>query len=143
MEAPGDSGKPARRWFQRRQKNERRKAHRHALQGLVAYYWDGGEAVAHQIRDIGPSGMFLLTERHWYPGTLVTMTLQRSASAGAVSDSAISVQTRVVRQDDEGVGLAFVPVELRHASPGQPRDTRLADRKSLDTFLQSVLGSAD
>ena len=68
-------GNIVRRWFQRRRNTEPRKATRQPSRGLVAYYWDGGVAVAHEIRKIGPAGIFLLTERHWYPGTLVTMTL--------------------------------------------------------------------
>ena len=139
MGPPGDDGKPARHWFQRWRNTDRRKAPRQPVSGLVAYYWDGGAAVAHEVREIGPAGMFLLTERHWYPGTLVTMTLQRSGVDNSGPERAISVQTRVIRQDKDGVGLAFIATEARHSPPGQPHEMRVADKKSLEAFLRSLL----
>lgn len=132
-------GNIVRRWFQRQRNTERRKTTRHPAQGLVAYYWDGGAAVAHKIREIGPAGMFLLTERRWYAGTLVTMTLQRTGVDDASPERAISVQTRVSRQDKDGVGLAFITAETRHAAHGEPRELKVADRQSLEAFLESHL----
>ena len=39
---------------------ERRNAERHPLSRLVAYYWEGGPPLAHGVRNISLTGMYLL-----------------------------------------------------------------------------------
>ena len=48
-----------------------RKAPRVKEPGLAAYYWNGAAPVAHGVRDISSSGLYVVTEERWYPGTLV------------------------------------------------------------------------
>ena len=47
--------------------------------GLAAYYWTGAAPAAHNIKDISSSGLYVVTEERWYPGTLVMMTLQKTS----------------------------------------------------------------
>jgi hypothetical protein len=58
---------------------DNRKAQRLDAPMLVAYYWDGATPNAHPIRNISSQGFYLLTEERMRPGTVITMTLQRSS----------------------------------------------------------------
>lgn len=89
--------------------HEHRDAERRTLSGLVAYYWDGGRPIAHDIRDISLTGMYLLTEDRWYPGTVMQMTLCETTNTIVDSDRWIAVQAKVTRHGSDGVGLAFLP----------------------------------
>ena len=67
-------------------------------------------------RDISPSGLYLLTEGRWYPGTMVMLTLQKNGEIVAGSEQSIAVEAKVIRSGDDGVGLAFVLPERRKGS---------------------------
>lgn len=96
---------------------DRRSAERHGASLLVAYYWDGSSPTAHPIRDISANGFYLLTQDRWYPGTMVTMTLQRVDEAGSgPAERSLSVQAKVIRSGEDGVGFGFV-----FAEPGDSR----------------------
>ncbi len=101
--------KPAKSWLQRLLSPEPaqpRKAQREAIQGIAAYFFNGGQSVAHGVRDISPSGFYVFTEERWYPGTIIRMTLtdQRQPTA----ERSITVNASVVRWGNDGVGLQFV-----------------------------------
>jgi PilZ domain len=90
---------------------EKRNAQRHSLSGLVAYYWNGGPPVAHDVRDISLSGMYLVTVDRWYVGTVIQMTIQETETTDVDSDRWIALQAKVVRHDTDGVGLTFLPTK--------------------------------
>src|SRR5437879_1959538 len=96
------------RWF--RSHTERRSAPRDPGEGLTAFYFDGGIAHGHRIRDISWRGAFVETDSIvWPPGTHIILTLQID-SAGAPTDvtpDAIAVQAEVVRVEPDGMGLRF------------------------------------
>ena len=46
-------------------------APRIAEPSIFVYYWDGSVPEARRIRDISPTGAYILTDEHWYPGTIV------------------------------------------------------------------------
>lgn len=122
---------------------DKRKSQRYVAPCLVAYFWDGGTPQAHYIRDISFHGFYLLTEQRWYPGTMVTMTLQRTEKAESASKQSISVQVKAVRSGDDGVGFAFVLPQARDARRVQQivsEGVELADKKALDRFLRILLG---
>ena len=77
--------------------------------GLAAYYWTGAAPSAHSIRDISSTGLYVVTEERWYPGTLILMTLQESDSGTQSMEQSISVHSRAVRWGNDGVGLQFIP----------------------------------
>jgi hypothetical protein len=70
--------KQPKNWFERWWSPDPRRAPRVPGNGLAAYYWNGALPAAHGIRDISSSGVYVVTEERWYPGTLVLMTLQRT-----------------------------------------------------------------
>ena len=86
--------KQPRNWLERWWSPDPRKAPRVPAPGLAAYYWNGSSPVAHGIRDISSTGLYVVTEERWYPGTLVLMTLQRTdlgeESGGALDCRAVA-----------------------------------------------------
>ena len=100
--------------------SERRRAKRHPLPGLVAYYWTGGTPQAHQIGDISTTGFYLLTNERWVPETLIRMTLQRPGTKGENPEDAISVISKVVRWGPDGVGYEFVLTDALELTIGKP-----------------------
>jgi Flp pilus assembly protein TadG len=128
-------------WFKKLSSFDHRRAQRLESPLLVAYYWDGSVPVGHEIRDISSSGFYLVTTERWHPGTVVTMTLQRSdiVHSDVNGDNYISVLSRVVRPGEDGVGFAFVPLETKGSSKRKvsPR-SRPVDRKALYRFLEQL-----
>jgi Flp pilus assembly protein TadG len=96
--------------------------------------------MSHEIRNISATGFYLLTRERWHPGTLVTMTLQRSD--GAKEDSStehyISVLSKVVRVGQDGVGLAFVAVEAKSSDSAKHPRHKPADKRALGRFLKQL-----
>jgi Flp pilus assembly protein TadG len=134
-----DDMKSVNRWFESLSSRERRKATRQESPHLVAHYWDGAAPLAHRIRDISSTGLYLLTEQRWYPGTLVRMILQRGGVGDTDPDRSITVNAKVVRSGSDGVGLALVLPE-RHAPHGaQGVSDSGADRPAFHRFLQRLL----
>jgi uncharacterized membrane protein (UPF0127 family) len=97
-----------RNWLKRRWSPDARKAPRQSAPGLSAYYWNGSTPSAHDIRDVSSTGLYLLTEDRWYPGTLILMTLQDMDGEDNGTKQVISVKVRAVRCGNDGVGLQFV-----------------------------------
>src|SRR5438270_10788120 len=95
-------------WFEELMVRNQRRPLRYIAPRIVAYFWDGGPPNACCIRDVSSTGMYLLTAQRWYPGTLVTMTLQRTEKDQAGVRQSITVQARVMRSAEDGVGLRFV-----------------------------------
>ena len=94
-------------WFEDLMSRQQRRPERHALPRLVAFFWDGSTPVPHAIRDISTNGLFLLTAHRWYPGTLVTLTLQRTDKDDGGERPSITVKARVIRANEEGVAFRF------------------------------------
>ena len=122
--------RPPRGWLERWWSPDPRKAPREPAPGLAAYYWTGGAPQAHEVKDISASGLYVVTEERWYPGTLVLMTLQNSDAGEEVKERTICVHSRAVRWGKDGVGLQFV---LQNESDSGAMAA--ADRKALDRFL--------
>ena len=122
---------------------DRRRAKRHPLPGLVAYYWTGGAPEAFHIGDISANGLYLLTDERWYPGTMILMTLQRTNTDGEGPDDYIAVQTRVARWGTDGVGLAFVPSNAVDLNTGEPLQDMGVGKKALHRFVHRVQTTTD
>jgi hypothetical protein len=101
--------KSARGWFSKLlspDPPEPRKAEREAMPGLSAYFFTGGESVAHGVRDISRTGFYIFTGERWYPGTILRMTLTERGRGGV--ERSITVNATAVRWGNDGVGLNFV-----------------------------------
>jgi uncharacterized membrane protein (UPF0127 family) len=130
------SFKQPRNWLQRWWSPDPRKAPRVRTPGLAAYYWNGEAPVAHGIRDISSSGLYVVTEERWYPGTLVLMTLQRNDLGDEMAERSIAVQSRAVRWGPDGVGLQFVlPDEQERRQSNHAQALDAAGRKEFQRFL--------
>jgi Flp pilus assembly protein TadG len=109
----------------------RKRAPRHRIAGMVAYYWDGGAPREHPVRDISLTGAFVYATEQWYIGTILMMTLrQRTEENNAVvTESCISLPCKIVRQDpDGGVGVRFM-------LPGKE------EGKALERFIKDSMGN--
>jgi hypothetical protein len=120
-------------WLERWWSPDPRKAPRDHADSLAAYYWTGGPPAAHQIKDISSTGLYVVTEERWYPGTLVLMTLQVTDAGEKLTERTICVHSRAVRWGKDGVGLQFV-LEKDSGDPSMGA----ADRKALEKFLQRL-----
>ena len=125
--------RPPRGWLERWWSPDPRKAPRDAAPGLAAYYWTGGPPESHAVKDISATGLYVVTEERWYPGTLVLMTLQVTDAGEEVSERTICVHSRAVRWGKDGVGLQFL-LQKDSEDPSMAA----ADRKALDRFLQRL-----
>jgi hypothetical protein len=103
---------------------------------LVAYFWDGGDPVAHKVKNVSSSGFYLDTTERWLLGTLVMMTLQRTSPDPNRPECSVIVMSKVIHHGEDGVGFAFVPVESSGAPAGP--GSNAADRRTLDKFLHLV-----
>ena len=117
-------------------KQDRRKYGRKSTSNLAAYFWTGAAPKTHEVRDVSPSGLYLKTEERWYPGTVVTMTLQRTDAPTESPDRAITVKSKAVRSDADGVGLEFVHPEGKEDLENKDDFGKPADKKKLHRFLR-------
>ncbi len=87
---------------------ERRKATRLSLPGLVVFDVASDDPTPHEVGDVSPTGLYLRTEQRWPKGDLISLSLQRKGSTEKGSDHRIAVQAEAVRWGEDGVGLTFV-----------------------------------
>lgn len=136
--APAEPEKKKKGWLERlfspepKEPADSRRAPRKLAPGLYAYFWTGATPEPHPIRDVSLSGLYVVTEERWYPGTLVRLTLTRKERGLFGAEHSISVQARAVRWGNDGVGLQFAAGEL---GPGHMPGGEGADRGQLDEFL--------
>jgi hypothetical protein len=117
---------------------ERRIAERQEGPYLVAHYWDGGAPKPHDIKDISLTGLYLVTEQRWYPGTLVMISLQKVGAAEDDPERTIMVNAKVIRSDAEGVGLALMLPKNDGSNGDKTFGTYGADRKTFRSFLKRL-----
>jgi PilZ domain len=132
-----------RNWIKYFMSRDHWRSPRHVTPPLVTYYWDGESAIpaAQCIQNISSTGLYLLTERRWYLGTLIILTLQTTDSTDS-DENAIAVMARVIRSGADGVGFKFVFPAARNAQSLQTTDgNRMADKKTLKLFLQGLRAS--
>jgi hypothetical protein len=131
--------RPPRNWLERWWSPDPRKAPREKASGVAAYYWNGAAPKAHTIRDISASGLYLVTEERWYPGTLVLMTLQRTGVGEEIAERSISVMSRAVRWGNDGVGLQFVLPDEQNSRKGKEPQLDGASKREFARFLEQLL----
>lgn len=124
------------RWWASLFSKERRKSERYKTPCLAAYYWNGDTPTAHSIRDTSSSGLYLVTDERWYPNTVITMRLQRTATTSP--DESISVPAKVVRSGEDGVGFRFVLPRNSRSRTGYGSLGDAIDQKSLESFLRPL-----
>lgn len=85
-----------------------KRAERQAAHGFVAHHGSGTKTHQDDIKDISSTGLYLLTEERWLPGTVVSLTLQMKSPLEEISERRISLQAKCIRWGEDGVGLSFV-----------------------------------
>ena len=111
------------------------RARRHLWPKLIAYDRNGDSLVVHGIRDSSATGLYLLTDKRWPLGTLVTMTLQSTGGPDEGSKFRIAVQLKVVRWGSDGVGLAFAYPAALGSAPWLEAES--GDGDQFGVFIQS------
>jgi PilZ domain len=96
--------------------HDRRNSRRKSWPRLVAYDAAGGALPIHGIRDISSAGLYLMTKERWPLGARIRMSLQRTDTANDGSDTPITVELRVARWGEDGVGLEFQQADMEEAS---------------------------
>jgi len=130
--------RPPQNWLQRWWSPDPRRAPRERAPGLAAYYWNGSAPKAHSVRDISATGLYVVTEERWYPGTLILMTLQNTRAGDEISERSISVLSRAVRWGNDGVGLQFVLNQDENSAKGKGSQLDGVNKKELERFLQEL-----
>ena len=133
--------RPPQNWLQRWWSPDARKAPREPAPGLAAHFWTGGPPMAHTIRDISATGLYVESQERWSPGTLIQMTLTIANSLEPPHLRSITILARAVRLGNDGVGLEFVLQKANKVGRGQPSPFGGADCKQLDQFLKRVRSS--
>jgi PilZ domain len=126
-------------WFEWLFSKDRRVANRTVRPGVVAYYWDGGEPMSHDIVDISSTGLYLSTDDSWHPGTQVMVTLQRVGAVESDPDRSITVNAKVVRLGQNGIGFKLVMPEEKVDQGRRGVALNGADRKAFHTFLKRLI----
>jgi hypothetical protein len=68
------------------------------------------------IRDISTTGLYVITEERWPIGTQVKLSLQRTDGLDDTSMIPTTLEMRVSRWGEDGVGLEFVHADSEHAA---------------------------
>ena len=84
------------------------RADRWPVAGLTAHYGVEFPSTPATIKNISSSGIFLGVQERLPVGQLVTLELQMDGDPELSSELQISLQAKIVRQDEFGVGLMFV-----------------------------------
>lgn len=123
---------------------EPRQSAREPLHGLAAYFFTGGDAVAHGVRDISPSGFYVFTEERWYPGTVIRMTLTDRRQPTV--ERSITINAMVVRWGNDGVGLQFLVEDETDSRRGGKSSAKKpvggATKGQIDQFIERLRSGA-
>jgi hypothetical protein len=131
--------RPPKNWLERWWSPDPRKAPRQLEPGLAAYYWNGAPPKGHVVRDVSATGLYVVTEERWYPGTLILMTVQKTVNGEKIAEQSIQVMSRAVRWGNDGVGLQFVLPDDKDARKGLNPYTDGSTQRDFTRFLQRLL----
>ena len=119
---------------------DRRHGKREAISGLVAFHWTGGAPKAYRVSDISSTGLFLLTEERWTPGTVIVMTLQLDGDQTGMNEALqVCVDARVTRLGADGVGFEFLDLESSRLNTSEtPMLGKRTEKEALESFLKRL-----
>lgn len=109
--AAGDALAP-----RRAETKERRISPRRRWPHLAAFDAEGESVALHGVRDISTTGLYVITQERWPIGTQVRLSLQRTDGLDDTSMIPTTVELRVSRWGEDGVGLEFVKADPEHAA---------------------------
>ena len=114
------------------------RAKRYSTPDLVAHYFTGGAPHSFQVADMSATGLYLLTQERWAPGTLIRMTLHKKDRSGGSPKDSICVLSELVRVDENGAGFSFVLPDYRYLCAYGLRPEEMLDRKSIERFMRKI-----
>ena len=117
---------------------ERRKIIRLLLEGLEAYEAQGDHTKHYEVRDICPTGFCLRSQEKWQPGRVLSLVFERKGAAEKNREQRVRVQARVVRRDEDGVGLEFAFPEGTDFQPWKRVKTKRSDETEADYILREL-----
>ena len=117
---------------------ERREIIRLVLQGLQVYEAKGNHSKRYQVRDICPPGLYIRSDEPWQEGDVLSLVLVKEGATEKDHEHRVSIQARVVRRDEEGVGVAFVFPEGTEFQPWQRAKTKRSDESEADFILREL-----
>lgn len=91
----------------------RPRAERRTSPALVAVHWDGHTPRQNPVANLSSSGAYVLTNKNWRPGEIVSLTLQRQGRLEDSTRHRFTIQVRATRRDKDGVGVTYLlPKEM-------------------------------
>lgn len=100
-------------WFKDPQPRLERKGKRHPAPRFEVIHPSGDMQKPDEIKDISASGVYLLTDEAWLPGTEVPLTLHRKGLDPEETQDDFTMEAKVVRRGKDGAGLSFnIPEEI-------------------------------
>jgi hypothetical protein len=84
------------------------RAERRVAPDLAAFHFHGSIPYPATVKNISSTGAYLLTEERWDPGSIVSLSLQRSGPFEKSPQQRFGVQARAVRWGEDGVAVSFV-----------------------------------
>jgi len=144
---PAEKKPATKNWLQRflnPEPPDPRTSPRLPLTWLAAWFFTGGTPKAHGVRDISATGIYVFTEERWYLGTVIRMTV--ADLRNSAPERSMTVNAKVVRWGNDGVGLKFILVDGKSARPRKdPAVSKSAEdlsRIDVEQFLRLVAGGA-
>jgi hypothetical protein len=95
-------------WIRRLGHPETPRAERRTPLGLTAWQTNSAASKPSTIKNISPTGLYLLTEERWPVDELIPLTIELEDLPESRAENRIPVQARVVRHGEDGIGLSFV-----------------------------------
>lgn len=95
-------------WLKNPSHESGRAAERRNVPGLIVYHITNSRQRQDEIGNISSTGVYVQTRERWFPGSLVSLTLQRLGPPERNPERRATLQARVVWRGDEGIGLEFV-----------------------------------
>ena len=105
-----------RKWAAKIGFGDRRRDGRVFAGDLDISYWTGVQKKRVMVKDVSPTGIFILTDDHWLPGTNVLLTMRNAHRQSLFEGSPrpeVRLPAKATRIGEEGVGLSFVQDHIK------------------------------
>lgn len=123
---------------------DERKQERISVPPLVGYLGTMRATTPYEIGDISSTGFCMVTDERWETGTEMPVTLQRTNVAEKSDFDCFTVQARVVRRGQAGVGFSIVlSEEESDAAHGNQLRVKWASKPEMERFLQRLKGEQE
>ncbi|MDE3202389.1 MAG: PilZ domain-containing protein [Acidobacteriota bacterium] len=117
---------------------DRRKDERRPSPKLTAHRWSGDQMYTYAVEDVSSTGIYVVTDERPFRGTIFMVTLKKKSHSSRENEDSISVQGKVVRWGENGLGLEFITSDGGSGKdPSASLDGGVSSIQ-LQTFLKDV-----